>query len=123
MTLHRSRDGIEYQTTDGTAHLALTMKPPTGTSWAMIGIVSTVARNDATLDTRGRTLAFVAKNNAGTPALVGTVTTLQNQGDGGTATWSVTISAGATGIEVFVTGAAATNITWGITTDVTISEV
>ena len=91
---------------------------PTDPSIEM-GTARVTARDTATGDAAWWFIRWGHKNIGGTVNMVGSVS--QDTGaDAGAATWSVAVAAngGNTAIEITVTGQAATNINWDVTTEI-----
>ena len=104
---------VEQRTTNATVTTLYTQSVPVNETIVVDGYVSarrTGGTAGAANDGAGYTVQFVAKNTAGTAALIGsgTVTTLGESQAG----WNVTLSASGGDILVRVTGAIDNNITW-----------
>jgi hypothetical protein len=101
------------RTTDATVTTLEAVTIPVNKTLLCTGLVvarRTGGASGSANDGAGYVVEFVAKNTAGTAALIGagTVTTLGESVAG----WDVTLSASGGTIRVRVTGAANTNITW-----------
>jgi hypothetical protein len=110
-----SVSGVYANTTDATQTTAATF--PTRTNKAYGVIAKITATETADFDEQAfyvRSALF--KNDGGTLALVGSITSLVTIES--TAGWDVTLDASGTDIRVRVTGAAATVISWNIQLEV-----
>lgn len=101
------------RTTDATVTTLFAAEIPVNQTVVVSGFVvarRTGGSSGATNDGAGYRVEFVAKNTAGTAALIGagSVTVLGESQAG----WDVTLSASGSTIRVRVTGAANNNVTW-----------
>lgn len=107
--------GVYTNTTDGTQTTAATF--PTRTDHAYGVLVRILATETTDFDEQAAYIRHALfKNDGGTLALVGSITSVSTIES--TGAWDVTLDASGTDIRVRVTGAAATNITWLVNADV-----
>lgn len=110
--------GLEAQvqaraaTTDATVTTLATEAIPVGTTMVVSGLVAarrTGGSSGSTEDGAGYRVEFVAKNAAGTAAIIGSSVTVIGESQAG---WDVTLTVSGGNVLVRVTGAANNAITW-----------
>lgn len=112
---HANTRGVYTNTTDGTATVAATFTTRDDHAYGVTARITATETTD--FDEQAFYIRYALfKNDGGTLALVGSITTTSTIES--TAGWDVTLVASGDDIQVKVTGAASTNITWLVQMDV-----
>ena len=112
VTPNGTGDVSVIRTTDATVTTLCTVTVPVNQTLVCDGWVAarrTGGAAGAANDGAGYRVEFVAKNTAGTAALIGSDVTARGESQAG---WDVTLSASGGTIRIRVTGAASNNVVW-----------